>query len=104
MTAEEYGLIGGPLDGCTFSLDTDHITNQPCVMAPQGQGELWLVASFDEGGDYVRFLIGERQSTHWNVHQYRLDQPGKYKYAGVLIRSDGKARTEDVLRKLKGSE
>lgn len=104
MIAEEYLLSGGPLDGLTFNIDTDPITNQPCIMAPQGSDEAWLVASFDEGGDFIRFLVGQRNTVAWAVHQYRLGEPGQYKYGGVLIRSDGTANVEEVIRKLKGSE
>jgi hypothetical protein len=101
MIAEEYALLNGPLDGCAFSLEEDAISGAPAVMALPGQDALWLVASFDEGGKFVRFLIGERHSAAWNVHQYREGAPGRYAYAGVLVRSDGRTTGEEIMRKLK---
>lgn len=104
MIAEEYDLTGGPLDGTKFSLEEDAITGQPTIMALPGQEDLWLVASFDEKGEFLRFLVGESQTTAWNVYQYKLWKPGRYIYAGILVRSDGRSTGEEVMRKLKGEE
>lgn len=103
MTAEEYALCAGPLDGCTFSVEEDAISGHPAVVVPPGQENLWFVASFDEQGEKVRFLTGPSlDSRSWTVHQYSYWKPGRYQYAGVLVRGDGRATAADVVRKLKG--
>lgn len=95
--------MGGPLDGCTFSLEEDDISGQPTIVTPEGQDTLWLLASFDEGGDFVRFLLAPHaNSTAWKVIQYRSAKVGRYDYAGVLVQPDGISTAADIIRKLKG--
>lgn len=102
MTCEEYALIKGPLDGATFSLERDDVLGTDSIIVPTGQESLWQVASFDEGGAFVRFLVGELDSTVWFIYQYKYETSGRYIYAGILIRSDGRSKTQDVISRLKG--
>ena len=104
MIAEVFLLVKGPLDGASFHLERSEPYGVDCAIVPEGQEALWQVASFDEGGAYIRFLIGALESTAWLIYQYKLDeeQPGRYICAGILLRGDGRSKTKDVIARLRG--
>ena len=101
---EEFMLIGGPFDGATFHLEKDDISGNMSIILPPGQPFLWQIASFDEGGKFIRFLSGALDSTAWRLYQYAVSnkEAWRYNYAGIKIQGNGKSTTADILARLKG--